>query len=88
LGNYGPTIILEHQVEDLTFILYMVILSLNSIDKIKIGQQFKKRNYATLWDASVNGDYAPHLHFQIISNIEDYQGDYPGVCSKSDLAFI
>jgi murein DD-endopeptidase MepM/ murein hydrolase activator NlpD len=25
LGNYGPTIILEHQVEDLTFILYMVI---------------------------------------------------------------
>jgi hypothetical protein len=64
----------------------MVILSLNSIDKIKIGQQFE--NYRYPWDASVNGDYAPHLHFQIISNIEDYQGDYPGVCSKSDLAFI
>jgi hypothetical protein len=42
----------------------MVILSLNSIDKIKIGQQFKKKKaIATLGDASVNGDYAPHLHF-------------------------
>lgn len=88
LGNYGPTIILEHQVEDLTFYTLYGHLSLNSIDKIKIGQQFKKREtIATLGDASVNGDYAPHLHFQIISNIEDYQGDYPGVCSKSDLAF-
>jgi hypothetical protein len=36
-------LILEHQVEDLTFYTLYGHLSLNSIDKIKIGQQFKKR---------------------------------------------
>ena len=35
----------------------------------------------------MNGDYAPHLHFQIIKNIADYEGDYPGVSSKNDLDF-
>jgi murein DD-endopeptidase MepM/ murein hydrolase activator NlpD len=48
LGNYGPTIILEHQVEDLTFYTLYGHLSLNSIDKIKIGQQFKRETIATL----------------------------------------
>jgi hypothetical protein len=27
-------------------------------------------------------------HFQIIENIGDHIGDYPGVCSASDRAFI
>lgn len=88
LGNYGPTIILEHQVENQTFYTLYGHLSLESITPIKIGQQVKKgESIATLGDASVNGDYAPHLHFQIIKNIGEYFGDYPGVCSKSDLAF-
>jgi murein DD-endopeptidase MepM/ murein hydrolase activator NlpD len=59
---------------------------LSSIDHIKVGQEFKQgEQIATLGDASVNGDYPPHLHFQIIKDIEDYTGDYPGVCSKQDL---
>ena len=37
--------------------------------------------------SKVNGDYPPHLHFQIISDIGDYWGDYPGVCSIEDLNF-
>jgi hypothetical protein len=40
-----------------------------------------------LGDTSVNGDYPPHLHFQIIKDIQGYQGDYPGVSSKKDLDF-
>jgi murein DD-endopeptidase MepM/ murein hydrolase activator NlpD len=87
-GNYGPTIILEHQVENQTFYTLYGHLSLESIAQIKIGQRFKKREpIATLGDAAVNGDYAPHLHFQIIKKIGEYSGDYPGVCSKSDVAF-
>ena len=35
----------------------------------------------------MNGDYAPHLHFQIIKDVQDFVGDYPGVCSKMDLEF-
>jgi murein DD-endopeptidase MepM/ murein hydrolase activator NlpD len=88
LGNYGPTIILEHRVDDQTFYTLYGHLSLESISKIKIGQQFKKGEIiATLGDASVNGDYAPHLHFQIINNMGEHKGDYPGVCSKSMLDF-
>ena len=37
--------------------------------------------------SEVNGDYAPHLHFQIIKNIENFEGDYPGVTSQNNLAF-
>ena len=40
-----------------------------------------------LGDTKVNGDYAPHLHFQIIKDIEHYQGDYPGVSSAANLEF-
>ena len=88
MGNYGPTIILEHQVENLTFYTLYGHLSLDSINKIKIGQQFKKsETIATLGDATVNGDYAPHLHFQIIKDMGVHKGDYPGVCSAADLDF-
>jgi len=38
-------------------------------------------------DSSVNGGYSPHLHFQIIKNIEDNFSDYPGVTSKKDLDY-
>jgi murein DD-endopeptidase MepM/ murein hydrolase activator NlpD len=87
-GDYGPTIILEHQIENEIFYTLYGHLSLESIENIKIGQLFKKgQELATLGNASVNGDYSPHLHFQIISNIGDKAGDYPGVCSKKDLPF-
>jgi hypothetical protein len=88
LGDYGPTIILEHTIEEHTFYTLYGHLSMKSISEIKIGDSFKKGQIlATLGDASVNGDYAPHLHFQIIKNIADYFGDYPGVCSKKELGF-
>lgn len=88
LGNYGPTIILEHQVDNCTFYTLYGHLSLSSIAEIKVGQKVKKgERIATLGDATVNGDYAPHLHFQIIDNIGDHLGDYPGVCSASDINF-
>tara|TARA_R110002110_G_scaffold60312_3_gene169896 strand:+ start:464 stop:673 length:210 start_codon:yes stop_codon:yes gene_type:complete len=43
---------------------------------------------ATLGDANINGDYPPHLHFQIIKDIQEYFGDYPGVCSEKYLEFF
>jgi murein DD-endopeptidase MepM/ murein hydrolase activator NlpD len=88
LGNYGPTIILSHKIaEDLFYTLYGH-LSVESITDIEIGDFFKSgEKIGTLGDASVNGDYAPHLHFQLIKDIQDNFGDYPGVCSKTDLPF-
>lgn len=88
LGNYGPTIILEHQEQGITFYTLYGHLSTQSIDNIAIGTSvIKGRQIATLGDASVNGDYPPHLHFQIIKDIQGNYGDYPGVCNKKDLDF-
>jgi murein DD-endopeptidase MepM/ murein hydrolase activator NlpD len=88
VGDYGPTIILEHQIKNQTFYTLYGHLSLESITSLKVGDFFKKgATLATLGDSSVNGDYAPHLHFQIIKNIEDNFGDYPGVCSQNKLAY-
>lgn len=87
-GDYGPTIILKHQIDGYKFFTLYGHLSLDSIENLKIGQEIEKgQEIGRLGDASVNGDYPPHLHFQIIKDIEDYYGDYPGVCSKKDLDF-
>lgn len=87
-GDYGPTIILEHNVEGNIFYTLYGHLSLESLNNLSVGQTFNQgEQIATLGDASVNGDYAPHLHFQIIKDIEHYNGDYPGVANKQDIDF-
>ncbi len=88
LGNYGPTIILEHIFENQKFHTLYGHLAEESIENIEIGTLFKKgQRLAILGDSSVNGGYAPHLHFQIIKNIEDKFGDYAGVCSTKNLDY-
>lgn len=88
MGDYGPTIVLEHEIEDEIFYTLYGHLSLESIQNLAVGTFFKKgEDLATLGNSSENGDYAPHLHFQIIRDIQDYWGDYPGVCNINDLNF-
>jgi murein DD-endopeptidase MepM/ murein hydrolase activator NlpD len=88
LGDYGPTIILKHKIEKQTFYTLYGHLSLESITDIEVGDVFKKgQQLATLGNSVINGDYAPHLHFQIIKDIGNNFGDYPGVCSKNDLDY-
>lgn len=88
LGDYGPTIILEHEIENNKFFTLYGHLSLYSLNGKAIGQIVKKGNQiATLGAPPINGDYAPHLHFQIIKDLQEKSGDYPGVCSKNEIAF-
>lgn len=88
IGDYGPTLILKHQLENNVFYTLYGHLSLESIKNLKAGMPFKKGQLlASLGNSTENGDYAPHLHFQIIKNTANYDGDYPGVCSESDLDF-
>jgi murein DD-endopeptidase MepM/ murein hydrolase activator NlpD len=87
-GDYGPTIVLKHSMENFIFYTLYGHLSLESLDDIEIGQKFRQGELiAQLGSAEVNGDYPPHLHFQIILDIENYLGDYPGVASKNTLEF-
>lgn len=83
-GNYGPTIILEHGLKGQKFYTLYGHLSMESIEDLEIGDEFKAGDsIGELGDPSVNGGYAPHLHFQIIRDLEDHFGDYPGVCAWS-----
>lgn len=87
-GDYGPTILLEHRIANILFYTLYGHLSLESIQAAEMGQYIKKgQEFAQLGTARVNGDYAPHLHFQLIKNIDNYLGDYPGVCSSVELDF-
>ena len=87
-GDYGPTIILKHNISGVEFYTLYGHLSLASIKHLEVGKPFKQgEQIATLGNAEVNGDYPPHLHFQVIKDIQGFKGDYPGVCSKTDLEF-
>ena len=88
LGDYGPTIILEHDIEDVKFYTLYGHLSEESLNNLFVGKSFiKGEKIATLGNFPINGDYTPHLHFQIIKNTENYSGDYLGVCNIKDLDF-
>ncbi|SDI04534.1 peptidoglycan DD-metalloendopeptidase family protein [Winogradskyella thalassocola] len=87
-GDYGPTIILKHHIEGAEFYTLYGHLSLTSIQDLEVGVEVTQGDLiATLGTAEVNGDYPPHLHFQIIKDIQDFSGDYPGVSNQLDLAF-
>ena len=88
LGDYGPTIILEHTIEEVTFYTLYGHLNTGCLEDKKVGQLVKKGEViAQLGAAPINGDYAPHLHFQVIQDMQDKKGDYPGVCSIKELDF-
>lgn len=88
IGDYGPTIILEHFFENTKFHTLYGHLSLASIDNLNIGKVFEAgETIATLGTPDINVNYAPHLHFQIILDMEGKKGDYPGVCSEEALEF-
>ncbi len=88
IGDYGPTIILQHEFGGILFHTLYGHLSIASIENIHIGQTFKAgETIATLGTPDINVNYAPHLHFQIIMDMEGKKGDYPGVCAEDRLDF-
>ena len=85
-GNYGPTIILYHPAEDI-YSLYGH-LAIEDLATLKIGESINKgQKLCHLGVVEENGGWPPHLHFQLIRDLQGMNGDYPGVCSLKDLAF-
>jgi len=84
-GDYGATIILTHNLEGKTFHTLYGHLSLNSIKNMQEGERIKKGDVFAEFGIPVeNGSWPPHLHFQIITNMDRGKGDYPGVCKFSE----
>ena len=88
-GDYGPCVVLEHTIQELKFYTLYGHLSRNSLEKLKQGDSLKAgETLAYLGEASENGDYAPHLHFQVIRDLQDNTGDYAGVTTLKNLPFF
>ena len=83
-GDYGATIILKHELAGHTFHTLYGHLSLNAIRYLSVGDEITKgARIAFFGNAEENGHWPPHLHFQIIIDMQAMEGDYPGVCALS-----
>jgi murein DD-endopeptidase MepM/ murein hydrolase activator NlpD len=84
-GDYGTTIILTHQLDGMSFHTLYGHLSLGSIANIQEGDVVRKGDvFAAFGLPFENGNWPPHLHFQLILDMEGKKGDYPGVCRWSE----
>lgn len=84
-GDYGPTIILEHELDGLHLHSLYGHLSRKSLEGLSIGQSIAAgQQIGRLGDVAENGHWPPHLHFQLIFDMEGKEGDYPGVCSLEE----
>jgi peptidoglycan LD-endopeptidase LytH len=84
-GDYGATIIAEHQLEGHTFHTLYGHLSLANITNLSKGDRITKGDLiAHFGNADENGNWPPHLHFQLIEYMQNKNGDYPGVCAISE----
>ena len=82
VGNYGPTIILEHCLKGQQFYTLYGHLTKDSLKYLKVGETIDQSEmFAAIGDFPNNGDYPPHLHFQLIKNLNGMHGDFPGVTS-------
>lgn len=89
-GDYGTTVILSHRLDEFSFFTLYGHLSLNSIKNLQGGEQVEMGDvFAEFGIPLENGHWPPHLHFQIIRDMEapiaiGRKGDYPGVCKYSE----
>lgn len=68
--GFGPTVLLEHRTEegDIFWTLYGH-LSRQSVARLAVGQAVARGEaFCTLGEASENGNWSPHLHFQIVTD--------------------
>ena len=84
-GDYGATIILGHRLDGVNFYSLYGHLSLADLSQLEPGQPIKGGSLiAHFGPPAENGQWPPHVHFQLILDLEGKEGDYPGVCRFSE----
>ena len=87
-GDYGPVIILRHRIGNFEFHSLYGHLSEASLDGLHESRIFTAgEKIAEIGPRPFNGNWSPHLHFQLIQDMQDHRGDYPGVVRPADLDF-
>jgi len=79
--GFGPTLLLEHEIDGgVRFWTLYGHLSRESVAKLSEGQSIAKGEvFATFGAAEENGSWAPHLHFQIVTDHLGLGGQMHGV---------
>ncbi len=86
-GNYGVTIILQHNLDTTAFYTLYGHLSLKDLEHLRVGKFITRGEViGHFGPLTENGNWPPHLHFQIIEDIGNSEGDYSGVCAITDVA--
>lgn len=84
-GDYGATIILQHQLETINFYTLYGHLATRDLVGLAEGQYISRgQAFAHFGPPEENGHWPPHLHFQLILDMAHYKGDFPGVCKPSE----
>ncbi|HTL06727.1 MAG TPA: peptidoglycan DD-metalloendopeptidase family protein [Chitinophagaceae bacterium] len=84
-GDYGATLVLLHQLEGYAFYTLYGHISCRDIEQLAAGQYVVRgQEIAHLGTPAENGQWPPHLHFQVIIDMQLKTGDYPGVCKFSE----
>ena len=87
-NDYGATIILKGEWNNEIYHFLYGHLSLHSLNHIKKKTSYNKGEViGWLGNKTENGGWPPHLHFQLIKNLQGKKGDYIGVCAKKDIDF-
>ena len=87
-GDYGPTLILQHDFRDVTFYTLYGHLSHRSLKQYKAGHTLHQGcALGTVGSEKENGEWPPHLHLQLIKDIGAHKGNYPGTCKLEEKDF-
>ena len=88
-GDYGPVIVLRHELAGIEFYSLYGHLSEASLQALSEGKAIGAgERIAQLGARPVNGNWPPHLHFQLIRDMQGHHGDYPGVVRPDELDFF
>ena len=78
--DYGPTIVMEHNINKLKFYTLYGHLSKKCLTKLNIGQNIKKGEWiGEIGGYEINGNWPPHLHFQIMLSLLNEKNNFSGV---------
>ncbi len=84
--DYGPLVVLEHRWNEHLFYTLYGHLSEDSLANAPIGKHIEKgTQIGWIGAAAENGDWVPHLHFQILTHLLGNTENYPGTAYPSEL---
>ncbi len=86
--DYGPTIILEHELQGIVFYTLYGHLTTQSLAGISKGMPIAAgTKFAAIGAQHENVEWPPHLHFQLITDLCGKEGDFFGVAPPSESAY-